>query len=295
MRAPGEGEVLLRRGSPLILIVASERDVASRNIARRLMEDHDFDRFEEPFRDRPVYGRSLEGREVRLILLREELIRAQYLDGLFSPELIIFVSRHESRSRIPTLSVHTPGNLGEARHGGIPRRVSVAAANAMRAALREMATQREERGLTDYQVSYECTHHGPSLDAPAMFVEVGSSLREWEDAEAAAAVAHAAVAAALNASDVPAALGVGGPHYNRKFTRISLENELAFGHIIPKYALRGLDLEVLRQCVERTVEPVGTAVLDWKGMSGDDRRRVVEALREASLEIRRASDFRRGP
>ncbi len=47
----------------------------------------------------------------------------------------------------------------------------------------------------DYEVSYECTHHGPSLNVPAMFVELGSSEKQWNDSRAAEAVAHAAMEA----------------------------------------------------------------------------------------------------
>ena len=64
----------------------------------------------------------------------------------------------------------------------------------MRDALLGMAKAKEEMRL-NYQVSYECTHHGPSLDVPTMFVERGSSLKQWKDLRAAEAVAHAAMTA----------------------------------------------------------------------------------------------------
>ena len=54
----------------------------------------------------------------------------------------------------------------------------------------------------DYEVSYEVTHHGPSLDVPAMFVELGSSENQWSDSKAAEAVAHSAMYAVANFSNL---------------------------------------------------------------------------------------------
>ena len=275
----------------MILIVASEKDVASRNIAQKIIEGYNFEGLSETFMNHSVYCKNLGGKEIRLVTIEDEPIFAQYIPYFFKTELIIFVSRHESRSGIPTLSVHTPGNLVSAEFGGLPRSVSISPANSMRRVLLEMVIQKEKLGLDDFNVSYECTHHGPSLDVPAMFVEVGSSLREWENPKAGEAVAHAAIASIINESIVPAVLGIGGPHYNQRFTEISLEHNVAFGHIIPKYVLQNLDSEILRHCIERTVEKVQTGVLDWKGIGSKDRGRVIGILKENHLEIRKTKDF----
>ena len=261
----------------MILIVSSTKDTASVNIAQQILEHYDFEELSEAFHQSPVYLKKLRNLEVRLLSVQGELIDAQYITDFFHSQLIVFVSRHSSLSGIPTLSVHTPGNLGEAMFGGVPRRVSISPASAMKNALLEMAKMREERGL-DYQVSYECTHHGPSLDVPAMFVELGSSLKQWKDPRAAEAVAHAAMAAVSKRSTYPAALGIGGPHYNAKFTEIALSTQTAFGHIIPKYAIPRLDGEMIRLCVERTVERVKSVILDWKGIRGTDKGRLMAIL-----------------
>jgi D-aminoacyl-tRNA deacylase len=137
----------------------------------------------------------------------------------------------------------------------------------------------------DYEVSYECTHHGPSLGVPAMFTELGSSLKQWNDHVAAEIVAHAAMGAISNfdESKARAVLGIGGPHYNAKFTRVALEDELAFGHIIPKYAIPHVDIEILKQCIDKTLEKVELAVLDWKGIKGGYKSRLVEMLKEMGV------------
>lgn len=271
----------------MILLVASERDIASMNIAKKLLEKYDFEETSEKFDENPIYSLKLRNREIRLVYAKQDLIYTQDITERFKPELIIYISRHSSASGKPTLSTHTPGNLTQnASYGGLPRKVSVSPANAMRNALKEMERLRREWSL-EYEVCYECTHHGPSLDVPAMFVELGSSPSEWRDLKAAEAVAHAAIKAAVSDERCIAALGVGGPHYNFKFTRIALSEDLAFGHIIPKHLVGAVDDEVLRQCVERTLEKVELAVLDWKGIKGADKQPLMEKLNNMGLEVRR--------
>ena len=221
--------------------------------------------------------------------MNEESVYAQnLLDFYNNLELVVFISRHSSVSGTPTLSVHTPGNLGEAELGGLTRRVSVSPANAMRDALKAMMQFKEEMRLS-YEVSYECTHHGPSLNMPTMFAELGSSPKQWNDLKAAEAVAHAAMKAIskLGESQAKAALGMGGPHYSEKFTRIALESEIAFGHMIPKYAVPYIDVEILRQCVEKTLETVEFVVLDWKGIKGEHKSKLVEMLEEIGVPFKK--------
>jgi len=237
-----------------------------------------------------MYITEVNGKKVELVSLKEEPVYAQNITEAFpSPELIVFISRHSSASGTPTLSVHTPGNIGEAKLGGLPRKVSISPANAMKDALETMMRFKEEMQLR-YEVCYECTHHGPSLNIPTMFVELGSSRKQWEDSKAAEVVAHAAMKAIskFGESQAKALLGIGGPHYGEKFTRMTLENEVAFGHIIPKYAISSIDLEILKQCVERTLEKVELAVLDWKGIKGEDKSKLVEMLKEIGLRFQKA-------
>jgi D-aminoacyl-tRNA deacylase len=272
----------------MILLVASTRDVASVNIKQQLLRHYDFEETAEKFHDNTVYGMKVGGEEVKLVTIKEETIFYQAITDHFSPRLIVYVSRHSSKSGTPTLSVHAPGNLGQAEKGGIPRKVSIAPAIAMKAALLEMAKQKETLGL-GYEVSYECTHHGPLLDVATMFVELGSSLAQWKDVKAAEVIAHAAIASITRRPEVSTvAVGVGGPHYSEKFTWMALEGAFAFGHIIPKYAIPQVDVEVVRQCVERTVGKVEAIVLDWKGITGADKARLLKTLDEVGVSTQKA-------
>jgi len=269
----------------MILFVASKNDPAAMNIAERLIAKYGFESGVETYDGSPVFSKKLSnGKTANLIYIGIDSISTQSTVFPFSPSLLVFLSRHKSVSGRPTLSVHTPGNLGKAELGGLPRTVSVSPASAMKEALKAMKAAQEEMGL-EYEVCYECTHHGPSLNVPTMFAELGSSEKQWADRDAAEAVATGAFAAALAELVYPTVLGIGGPHYNAKFTRKALETETAFGHIVPKYAVSELDSEMLQQCVGRTVEPVKKVVLDWKGMRGADKNQLLRLLAETSLEI----------
>jgi D-aminoacyl-tRNA deacylase len=82
---------------------------------------------------------------------------------------------------------------------------------------------------------------------------------------------------------VKAVLGIGGPHYNARFTRMALESEVAFGHMIPKYAVHEADWNVLQQCVRRTSEKVEIIILDWKGIKGEDKAPLIKILMEMGI------------
>ena len=273
----------------MILLVASNKDIASLNIKHQILNHYPFNRTTETFQQTPLYTTDINGKKITLATLNEESVKAQNLpDNFPNADLIIFISRHSSQSGKPTLSVHTPGNFAEAELGGLPKTISVSPATAMQNALKALLHYKEELSL-DYEVSYECTHHGPSLNIPAMFVELGSSPTQWNDSRAAQAVAHAAMSAIakLSMPTNSAVLGIGGTHYNQKFTKMALAGEAVFGHMIPKYAVSIVDSEMLNQCIEKTLEKVPLAVLDWKGIKSQDKPNLLSALKDVGLPYKK--------
>jgi D-aminoacyl-tRNA deacylase len=273
----------------VILLVHSNRDIAGINIAKNLLNLYPFKKTDRIYHENPVYAAEMNGKQIIFITLKEEAVNAQNLPEEFpNAQLIVFISRHSSQSGIPTLSVHTPGNFAEAQLGGLPKTISFSPATAMRDALKALLHYKELLSL-DYEVTYEGTHHGPSLNTPTMFVELGSSPAQWNDLTAAEAVAQAAMSAVANFSTPAnsAVLGIGGPHYNQKFTRLALAGEAVFGHMIPKYAVPVIDSEMLAQCVEKTLEKVSLAILDWKGIRSQDKPKLLSALQDVGLAFQK--------
>ena len=273
----------------MILIVASNKDNASLNIKHQIINNYPFKEASELFQQNPIYNADLNDTKITLVTLSQESVYAQNLPESFpGTQIIVFISRHSSASGKPTLSVHTPGNFAEAGLGGLPREVSVSPATAMRDALKALLHNKEELNL-NYEVSYECTHHGPSLSLPAMFVELGSSEIQWSDSKAAQAVAHSAMIAIANFHKTAdsAVLGIGGTHYNQKFTQMALAGEAIFGHMIPKYSVSTIDSAILSQCMAKTLEKVSWAVLDWKGIKSGDKPKLLSALKDAGLPFKK--------
>jgi len=272
----------------MILTVASTKDVASMSIARKLIDLYKFEKTQTSYHENPIYEKRTADKTITLVFINQETIWTQNLTDHFSASLIVFISRHSGVAGIPTLSVHVPGNLGEeAKFGGLPKQISACPASAMKNALLELARIKEESNLP-YEVSYECTHHGPSLNSPTMFAELGSSMEQWKDLKAAEAVAHATIAAITKDTKYPAVLGVGGPHYNERFTKIALTTPKAFGHIISKYAAPTVDATTVKLCVQKTAEKVESAVFDWKSLRSLDRQKIIAALESFKVPIERA-------
>jgi D-aminoacyl-tRNA deacylase len=273
----------------MILLIASDKDIASLNIKAQILTNYPFSKTSKTFEQNPTYTAQIDNKEVTLVTLKEESVKAQNLPEEFpNANLMVFISRHSSQSGKPTLSVHAPGNFGEAQLGGLPKTLSVAPAVAMQTALKALLHYRETFCL-DYEVSFECTHHGPSLSVPTMFVELGSCSLQWNDLMAAEAVAHSAISAIAKFTTTAksAVLGIGGTHYNQRFTLMTLVGEAAFGHMIPKYAVHLLDSEMLSQCVEKTLEKVPLAILDWKGIKSEDKPNLLLALETAGLPFKK--------
>jgi len=264
-----------------VLIVASEKDRAGLNIASCLVRDYGFDKS-------PEYSdpRILQKDNVLLARTREETIHLESVDLFPSITSVIFASRHTSEKGDPCLTVHCPGNvLSEAPYGGQPRSLALVEPNRMRAALLSLSGSREELGLS-YLVSLEATHHGPTeLPAPCMFVEIGSSAKQWEDTVAGKAAARAIWTAATSPANGAPAVGFGGGHYSWKHTDAVVKGQFAFGHILSKYFFDGYDPAIVELAFRRTIGECSNAVIDKKGVRGSERNTLVELLSRTGREI----------
>jgi len=193
-------------------------------------------------------------------------------------ECFIFASTHRSESGKPCFTAHTPGNWGAAELGGVPRTLNIASAARLSAAVRKM------KGLSDasslkWEISVEVDHHGPTLGKPVLFVEIGSSEKEWGLPEAGMICAQGIIAAAAAEPIAEACIGFGGTHYCPKFTSTILSGT-PLGHIISGYSLErdGVGEEMVRQAIEKNDCKIARALLDWKGIKGERRRELVACL-----------------
>jgi D-aminoacyl-tRNA deacylase len=271
------------------VLVTSEKDIASQTIKSILIDEFGFFPNSETFEGNPVLALD---DSTLLITTNRDMIFCDHLEEYFSPEVFIFCSRHRAESGRPALLVHSTGNLGsEALFGGNPHQLSISAPSLVSAALKRLSIEQVKRNLTEFDVSLEVSHHGPtSLNTPLVFVELGSSEEYWIHKEGARAVATAIMDCVKEPLSGDSVIGFGGTHYASKFNKIVLEKGYSIGHMAPKYVLDELTLDVVKQMAERTTEPVKKAIVDWKGMNAENKEHVFPLLNELGLDIVRDKD-----
>ncbi len=208
-----------------------------------------------------------------------------YLEGLdevakeFGLDYLVIVSRHSSAKQIKSLSVHPTGNFGEAKYGGRDKELSYTFANGMQRVFVELLN----RNPGDYQVTLEVTHHGPTqYETPMFFAEVGSTDTEWNDLEAVEALVMSILEGGKRKKKSEVAIGFGGGHYAPKFT--PLEETVAFGHICPKYNADNLSEEMIEQMIRKVSDGVDFAMIDEKGLKGQQRTLVKGWLDKLGIE-----------
>jgi D-aminoacyl-tRNA deacylase len=208
--------------------------------------------------------------------IQEEPIDFQYNLG----DVIVVLCRHTSSRGIPSLTVHHPGNPTEATLGGRPRELGIAYPSLASHIFRSILTLPLE-----VEKTLEATHHGPTdIRKPVIFVEVGSSEREWTNER----LVKATVDRVLQSLDsfLPqceaVAVGLGGGHYAPSFNRLTIKG-LCFGHIISKHSMNGISEEVLRQAVKKSIERVEMAILD--NLNRSLKEKVVKAIAETGVEV----------
>lgn len=217
----------------------------------------------------------------------EEVLETSLRFGV-DPELIVFMSRHSSASGRPALTVHPIGNFHENKLGGRSEKLVKAASGHMTDALRRINSTNDMDGT---EVSFEVTHHGPWVDRPTFFIEIGSDESHWQNRHAADILAHVL----LNniESKNPVVVGVGGGHYAPRFTEAALSLKVDFGHMIPNYHLEDSDQEDIARMLRDACEATDTKLvfLHRKSMKGPQASRIKDAAESEGLEVVQSSDF----
>jgi D-aminoacyl-tRNA deacylase len=267
-------------------LVASEADEASMNQRNALRALAQWDETAS-FEGRPAWRLG----ELRLVTIPEMHLDRDDLDRDLAREfgdpveLVVYLSKHRSESRTPSLTVHPVGNPKAAEFGGRPGTLVPAAPLWMTAALRRL--RREAQDLP-YAVTFEATHHGPYLETPAFYIEQGSTEREWSDLEASQAIARTLLG--LVPVDAPVAVGLGGGHYVPRHSDLAKGYRIAFGHLLAGYALEDTRPEIVDQAVDRT-PGVSLAYLHRKSLGKAETRELETRLEARGLRIVREADL----
>lgn len=251
----------------MIGIVVSRADEASAHIGAQLLDLAEWDRVEEGVYRRPGF----ELREFDDLHLDLDRVGEAFED----PAFVVFASRHSGETG-PLLSAHYTGNFGSAEYGGAPRELSEPAPKALKQVIQAL----DREAPAAYDVAMECTHHGPTDHAaPGLFVELGSAEPQWEDQDAARAVASAILSLeGVAARDGQTIVAFGGNHYAPRPTRLLLETSYSVGHVAADWSLEELgDPDQNRALLEELFESSGAQCAIFDGEQ-PALREVVDEL-----------------
>jgi len=231
--------------------------------------------------------------QIPIIQLKKHPIYSENIDKL--PEFrnidfLIFASTHKSEKNQPSLSVHAPGNWRDAKLGGKPGIICSTSSLILKHLFQNLNKIAEENKLKDkYEITLECTHHGPLIELPCCFIEIGCNEEQWKDKQAGEIIAKTILSLQNykpNKNHIPV-IGVGGPHYCPGFNKIQLNSGYAVSHIIPQYVLP-LTENMLKQAEQKTTEQIKTILLDWKGCGkSEQRQEIIKMIEKLGLEYKR--------
>jgi len=264
------------------LIIASKEDKAGMNITTELFQ------YIDQFQSDNIKFHRVEGS----ILDEKNLDMAR----VNSFDFIIFASKHKSTKKEKTISIHSPGNFREVWGGGKKGELSVSSALFNKHLYEKLNKTMKEHKVKNYKLTLEVTHHGPLIDKPCVFLEIGGSEDEWRDKRAAFIVAKALKEAIDTFYESPyreVGIGIGGPHYCPVFNKVQLNSNIALSHIIPSY-VQPITSEMIKEALTKTFEEVDFAVVDWKGLGNAEQRdKVIKILEENYVQWKKTSEIKK--
>ncbi|MFW9946335.1 MAG: D-aminoacyl-tRNA deacylase [Candidatus Odinarchaeota archaeon] len=297
------------------LIIHSSKDTASMNIYENLLnsESFSFENADFEWNGKLVFklerflidqnkNLCLNDVGIYLGLTDERLI---FLDNLklnksvLNPDFLIFASRHTSKTARPALLTHTTGNWSEnIEFGGQKLDISKSSALLHKAGFFSLIEQALIQSLENFVIDIEVTHHGPtSLEKPLVYMELGSSKKEWRDNIAGKIIAYAIVNTIFKyrkfkeESQDKVGLGFGGTHYAPNFNRLIRTKNIAMSFICPKYFIQNLDHKMVEKMIKNTYEDIDFFIIDWKGTNSDDKKHLIPILEEFEIPIKKTKDF----
>lgn len=253
------------------LLVAYENDPAGLNMAKHISQNM------------TKNGEIFKSKYFDLVTIPTPAISADWLEEKYQYDGYVFLSKHAAESGVLALTCHSTGNFSEAAFGGKERQVAVPNSNLQKSYLKNLWNAKDS--FSEFQITIEATHHGPTdLNKPSLFIEIGTTEKQWNDENLCNSVADIVVHTITDKIPKnPVALCFGGTHYPNKFTKELIEGKFALGTVIPKHALDFLDKELFSHILHRN-KNVTASLLDWNGL-GKNKQKVLDLLEETNLEV----------
>ena len=124
---------------------------------------------------------------------------------------------------------------------------------------------------------------------PSLFVEVGGTEKALESERYARIVAKSVIetvdGGVQEACMKECVLGIGGLHYEDKFTRLALGSGYAFSHMMARHHIS--EVGMLGQAAERSSVRPDKALIEWKSIRASDREAVIAELNRVGIDYER--------
>ncbi|KAK9107081.1 hypothetical protein Syun_023092 [Stephania yunnanensis] len=313
----------------VVLVVATTIDPASIGPASSLLAMPGW----EP-------GPSLQGipsyvnGNVRLLKHDNSIVKEDYLDRRWGEatgeavDEVIFLSKHVAVSNRPALTIH-PIGVPHLRDDEVPPAGGkpgwAAPPNPrMGAWMKLLKNIAESHNLVpEFEVTMEATHHGPLVDAPTMFLEIGSTEEYWKRQDAALVMASLVWKGLGLRGDGDVGnwnsennkkkvlLGIGGGHYVPRHMDIIMKDNIWVGHLLSGYSLPMEDRNQSREenddgiggqwrkAVKVSFEATKSAFpggeilahLDHKSFKSWQKNAIIAFLAEQNIKIGKPTDF----
>ena len=253
------------------LLVAYKDDTAGNNMAEFISQGLDKD------------GDVFRGKKFDLLIIPSPVISADWLEEKFDYDNYVFLSKHAAESGVLALTCHNTGNFDNAEFGGNSKQIAIPFASFQKLYLQNLWNKHNE--FPDFQITIEATHHGPTnLNRPCIFIEIGTTQKQWNDVELCNSVAQIIEKTyEMSPKKFPTAICFGGTHYSEKFTNQIINGKFALGTVMPKHALEFLDESLFQHIIARNFS-VKIALLDWNSL-GKNKQKVIELLSTTKLEV----------
>lgn len=235
--------------------------------------------------------------DIPIIELKKETVYSEDISEKKYPELrsidfLVFASTHKSEKKFPSLCLHAPGNWKDANLGGKSGKICKTSSYILKYLFKEL-NKNAEMIKSKYNITLEVTHHGPFIDIPCCFIELGSSMDEWNDLIASKIIAKTILSLRdfkkEDYSWIPA-IGIGGPHYAPNFNKIQEKSNYAISHIIPSH-ISNISENMIIEAEKNTIEQVKEIIIDWKSFNSDERNSIVEIIKRLGLKYKKTSEI----
>lgn len=279
-----------------ILIITSEKDPASLNIKKHLLE-YDFKETTEFYENNKVFILENDCFVLYLYTIKNESVFFEEVNSLES-DFFIFPSKHSSSQSVPSLTLHVTGNWKTAEHGGKDKELSVSWVPFLKEGFIELNRYNKILNLNEnkIQITMEVTHHGPLVKKPHAYIEIGSSEKEWKNPEYGKIIADTIITT-LNkilSKDYifkyKVAVGIGGPHYCNNMIKVQLSEEYALSHICPKHYVDYIDHSLIKKAIENSYPKADLVILDWKGIK--NKEKLISLLEKENIEYIKTKDIK---